>query len=125
MNRREYLPERLDLGIGDSSGYRVFWDGARLVWQRTTAAGDVLAEEVLEPEPERWRAFWNELARAGVWDWEPYYEPEYPTCGGSQWAVWIEHAGLVQRSAGRDAWPPRFERYLAAVTALTGGLPFN
>jgi len=125
VNRGEYLPERLDLGVGDSSGYRVFWDRARLVWQRTTAAGDVLAEEALNPDPERWRAFWEELARAGVWDWESYYEPEYPTCGGSQWAVWIEHYGLVLRAAGRDAWPPRFERYLAAVTALTGGLPFN
>jgi hypothetical protein len=121
----EHLPNVLDLGIGDSSGYRVFYDGSRLVWQRTSAVGDVLDEEVLDVSEGDWREFWRALEAAGVWSWEAYYEPEYPTCGGSQWGAWIEHEGRVLRTSGRDAWPAGFERYLEAVEKLIGGRPFS
>ncbi|WP_456480912.1 hypothetical protein [Oceanithermus sp.] len=120
-----HLPRRLDLGIGSVDGHRVFWGGGSLVWQRTSAAGDVLEEARLQPSEEAWRAFWRALDELDVWSWEPYYEPEYPTCGGTQWAVWIEHAGRSLKASGRDAWPPGFERYLASVRSLIGRLPFG
>ena len=111
-------PTRLDLGIGSVDGYRVYWNGEKLVWQRTSAAGDVLEEAELSPSAEAWSAFWNALDELGVWGWETYYEPEYPTCGGTQWAVWIEHAGRKLKASGRDAWPPNFDGYLTAVRNL-------
>jgi len=120
-----HLPRRLDLGIGIVDGYRVFWGGGSLVWQRTSAAGDVLQEVRLQPSEESWRAFWRALDELDVWGWEPYYEPEYPTCGGTQWAVLIEHAGRSLKASGRDAWPPGFERYLAAVRNLIGKRRFG
>ncbi|WP_287409583.1 hypothetical protein [Oceanithermus sp.] len=120
-----FLPERLDLGIGSVDGYRIFWDGGALVWQRTSAAGEVLQGTRLQPSEEAWRAFWRALDELDVWNWEPYYEPDYPTCGGTQWAVWIEHGGRTLKASGRDAWPPGFERYLAAVRALAGERPFG
>lgn len=120
-----YLPERLDLGIGSADGYRVFWSGAVLIWQRTSAAGDVLAEEQLQPSEASWRAFWKALDEADVWNWERYYEPDYPTCGGTQWAIWVERAGRTLKASGRDAWPPHFGTYLAAVGLLLDGLPFG
>ncbi|GEM90657.1 hypothetical protein [Oceanithermus desulfurans] len=120
-----FLPERLDLGIGSVDGYRVFWDDVALVWQRTSAAGDALEETRLQPDEAAWRTFWRALDELDVWSWESYYEPDYPTCGGTQWAVWIERAGRTLKASGRDAWPPGFERYLAAVRALAGERPFG
>ena len=118
-------PSRLDLGIGSVDGHRLYWDGNALVWQRTSAAGDVLEEARLQPGEEDWRAFWRALDELDVWSWESYYEPEYPTCGGTQWAAWIERGGRALKASGRDAWPPNFEGYLAAVRALAGGRPFG
>ncbi len=120
-----FLPDRLDLGIGSVDGYRIFWDDGALVWQRTSAAGEVLQETRLQPDEAAWRAFWRALDELDVWNWEPYYEPDYSTCGGTQWAVWIEHGGRTIKASGRDAWPPGFERYLAAVRALAGERPFG
>ncbi|WP_456476058.1 hypothetical protein [Oceanithermus sp.] len=120
-----FLPDRLDLGIGSVDGYRIFWDDGALVWQRTSAAGDVLEETRLQPDETAWRAFWRALDELDVWSWEPYYEPDYPTCGGTQWAIWIEHGGRTLKASGRDAWPPGFERYLAAARALAGERPFG
>ena len=117
-------PIRLDLGIGSVDGYRVYWNGEKLVWQRTSAAGDVLEEAELEPSEKTWRDFWNALDELGVWGWEAYYEPEYPTCGGSQWSAWIERGDRQLKAAGRDAWPPNFAGYLEAVERLLAGLPF-
>jgi hypothetical protein len=120
-----HLPQRLDLGIGSASGHRVCWDGEALVWQRTSAAGDVLEEARLQPDEEAWRTFWRALDELDVWGWEPYYEPEHPTCGGTQWAAWIEHGGRTLKASGRDAWPPRFSDYLAVVRKLIENLPFD
>ncbi|WP_457637113.1 hypothetical protein [Oceanithermus sp.] len=121
----EPYPTRLDLGLGSVDGQRVYWNGERLVWQRTSAAGDVLEEAELDPGPEAWNRFWRALDELGVWGWQAYYEPEYPTCGGTQWGAWIEYGGRVLKASGRDAWPPGFEGYLAAVRELIGGLPFG
>ncbi len=120
-----HLPRRLDLGIGSVDGHRVYWDGDALVWQRTSAAGDVLEETRLQPSGEAWRAFWRALDELDVWSWEPYYEPEYPTCGGTQWAAWIEHTGRTLKASGRDVRPPNFDGYLAAVTNLLGERRFG
>jgi len=124
QKQTDLRPTRLDLGIGSVDGYRVYWNGEKLVWQRTSAAGDVLDEAELEPSEAAWGAFWNALDELGVWGWEAYYEPEYPTCGGSQWSVWIERGGRRFKAAGRDAWPTKFEGYLEAVRALIGGHAF-
>jgi hypothetical protein len=119
------LPQRLDLGIGSASGHRVYWNGRCLVWQRTSAAGDVLDEVELQPSEATWREFWRGLDQLGVWNWEAYYEPEYPTCGGTQWGVWIERGDRLLKSSGRDAWPPRFSDFLSAVRELMENLPFD
>ena len=125
MTADDVYPRHLDLGIGSVDGYRLYWNGVELVWQRTSAAGDVLDEEVLYPDEADWRTFWSELDGLGVWDWDAYYEPEYPTCGGTLWAVWLEHGGKMLKASGRDAWPPNFDAYLEAVRKLTAGLPFG
>lgn len=117
-------PNRLDIGIGSVDGYRVYWNDTGLVWQRTSAAGDVLEESYLEPSESDWIIFWNALDELDIWSWDSLYEPEFPTCGGTQWSVFIEYGERRLRSAGRDAWPPGFDKFLLLVQGFIGNLPF-
>ena len=95
-------------------------EGGGLVYRRLGHDGNVLAEKELSPSPEAWRGFRERLAELGVHRWEARYEPEYPVCGGTAWAVRLEDEEGRLESTGEDAYPPNWEGFLRALGELAG-----
>lgn len=91
-------------------------EGGGLLYRRRGHDGSVLEERRVRPSPEAWRAFWERLRALGVPDWEARYEPEYPVCGGTTWAVRVD--GF--QSTGEDAYPPNWQAFLEALSELAG-----
>jgi len=87
-----------------------------LLYRRRGHDGSVLEERRIHPPPEAWRAFWEKLRALGVHDWEARYEPEYPVCGGTTWAVRLNG----RQSTGEDAYPPNWTAFLEALSELAG-----
>ncbi len=91
-------------------------EGEGLLYRRRGHDGAVLEERRVRPSPEAWRAFQERLRAIGVHDWEARYEPEYPVCGGTAWAVRLDG----RASTGEDAYPPNWAGFLDALSALVG-----
>jgi len=87
-----------------------------VVYRRRGHDGAVLAERHLRPSPEAWQAFEERLRALGVEAWEARYEPEYPVCGGTAWAVRLGD----RKSSGEDAYPPNWAAFLDALSELVG-----
>lgn len=87
-----------------------------LTYRRLGYDGAVLEERAIRPSTEAWRAFRAALSKIGVGGWEGRYEPEYPVCGGTTWAVRLDD----RASTGEDAYPPNWAAFLDALGALVG-----
>ncbi len=87
-----------------------------LVYRRRGHDGAVLEENRVYPEPRAWERFQRRLAKIGVQSWEPRYEPEYPVCGGTAWAIRLGE----QTVTGEDAYPPNWSEFLDALSELAG-----
>ena len=87
-----------------------------LVYKRLGHDGAVLEEQRIRPPEEAWRAFKEKLEELGVGTWEARYEPEYPVCGGTTWAVRLDG----RQSTGEDAYPPNWQGFLDTLSELVG-----
>jgi hypothetical protein len=118
---------------GDTLTYRV-----RSIDSETNKP--VESSRTIKPSPEQWREFWRSMDDVGLWHWRPVYE-DSRVADGTHWSVEAVHGGKSIRSRGRILFPgvetleaarklpegtgPLFEKYLAAVEKLLGGLPFR
>jgi len=91
-------------------------DEAGLVYRRRGHDGAVRTERRLRSPPQAWRTFEKRLEALGVRGWEARYEPEYPVCGGTTWAVRLDG----KASTGEDAYPPNWAAFLDALSELVG-----
>ncbi len=87
-----------------------------LTYRRRGHDGAVLEERRIRPPAGAWRAFERRLGEIGIRGWEPRYEPEYPVCGGTTWAVRLGD----RKSTGEDAYPPNWAAFLDALSAMVG-----
>ena len=87
-----------------------------LLYRRLGHDGAVLEERRVRPPAKAWQAFEKALLEIGAGAWEARYEPEYPVCGGTTWAVRLGE----KQSTGEDAYPPNWAAFLDALSALLG-----
>ncbi|HCG98611.1 MAG TPA: hypothetical protein DE036_02045 [Actinobacteria bacterium] len=86
--------------------------------------------EEIAPDRDAWVVFWDELDAVGVWSWEALYDN--PAAEGTHWFVHIAKGERFIKSEGENAYPgsdgleptEAFERFLAALRMLLGGVDF-
>jgi len=123
------IPEKFEASIGgyDGPSYEVKLQSDRTVlYQHSSSGIRPMAikpkENGIEVSEEQWREFREALDRANVWTWEKYYDSFI--VDGTQWEVTIEYKDAAVHSEGSNNYPPEFEQYQAAVSALIGGKDF-
>lgn len=124
VERKPQVPESMTLTMGGPQGpsYRVELVERSLKY--TKSIGDNGMVETINPTAEAWADFQQVLEGIRGWEWKKSYDrPEIKD--GDHWTVKIAHRGRTIDSEGHNAFPPDFEKYLAAVKALLGGREFR
>jgi hypothetical protein len=132
-------PDEFRLSLTQPSGasFNLEWKPPDLEYRVYDEHFDPTRMERSQPTAEQWTVFGQALERAGVWSWQPRYlnpgEAE-----GVQWQIAVRVGEKALHSYGDNAFPgaagetvssatpsPGFVEFLAAVRALTGGLPLE
>ena len=117
-------PRKLEISIGGyPDGYfNLIYRDKTLFYQ--AAGWDKDLVEIEQPTEEQWQAFLSELNRLKVWNWKDNYQPEFVTCDGTQWSLWITWGRRKVVSSGDNDYPKGFQAFLKAIRALIGGREF-
>jgi hypothetical protein len=125
-------PKTFRFGIGGYTGdsYEVSWNGATLEYRSYTRGFEPRDTLQVDPTPHKWRLFWRWLNQNDLWSWPEVCEGDTPLADGTSWSVHIEIGDRCMRSSGANAYPgatgahpsPVFNRFLAALRRLLGGL---
>ena len=124
-------PRIMQISLGGHSGpsYEIIFDRRELKYYK---AGDVhalksVSPEILEVSAEKWDAFLDSLDRINAWNWDrKYINPD--VSDGTTWSCAIVYDTQQARtlvSYGSNAYPVKFDEFLAAVSALLGGREFK
>lgn len=129
--RAEPLAFEFGLGSYGSESFELAWNGEAVEYRRF-GPGFVLRDtRIVKPSAEDWRRFREWLDRDDVWQWpDSFPGPPAPGGKGNSWTVHIELGGKELVSSGAGAYPgghgsdrsPAFERFIAALRRLLGGL---
>ncbi|HYG35487.1 MAG TPA: hypothetical protein VEC99_11915 [Clostridia bacterium] len=119
------------LGALDGGDWcEVAWEDKTLWYRAGVLFRELPSREVsCTPSPDRWRRFWQDLDRVGVWNWKPdYTDPN--VLDGSGWHLEIKHAGRELKTGGDNGYPGAngpeyspdtpFGQFLVALEHLTG-----
>lgn len=145
-------PEKLVIDVGAAVGprFKVELVGDEIVYRSGHYGPDgKLVEEHVRPTPKQWAEFWRVMEEVQLEKWSESYICPYVMCG-YQWSVHIEKDGRIFESRGSNSYPSDedpskgthsestgkapsrilkqsrlFQRFLGAVSALVGNLPFN
>jgi len=137
-----YVPSKFVIEIGGFGGpsYKVEMREGKIHYRAETwAPKQEVVEKVITPTKEQWRSFWQEAEKAQVWQWsQEYFNREI--ADGTQWRVSIEQNGRTVIASGSNSYPAEgdvaksnkspepsapFNRFIKAVHALIGNLPFQ
>jgi hypothetical protein len=91
------------IGGGLYGHYIVEADGRDVIWLFVRAGNEAERHEVT-PTPEEWVRFWDELDRAGIWQWNASYETE-GVIDGTDWHVIARYDGKRVESSGANGYP--------------------
>jgi hypothetical protein len=82
------------------------------------------SDVTLEPTDQEWNDFLRALDSLGVWEWSPEYIFE-GVMDGTSWSLEISWGDRSVTSGGSNEFPPTFDRFLKAVSALVGWRVFQ
>lgn len=131
-------PRQLEISIGGYMGYSyslILNDGV-LRYEECANGYQRLRTVDIVPTAAKWTNFWKSCHRAELWAWDEQYADE-EICDGTGWSVEILLADREVNSHGSNdypgarehsddgQYPPPFRSFLAAVSRLIGGLPFE
>ena len=125
------VPQRLEVDAGNVfGGIHADWDGTAIVL--TSEERGRRRTVTVSASSARWRRFWRDVDRLGVWRWRRSYElrPVVPDAEG--WSVVLAVGGRRVAAEGLGTYPDlrgrptrrrelAFEPFLAAVDRLLGG----
>ncbi len=109
------------------SSYEIFSDGFTV---RYKAAHGMLRlpetkGETFTPDLIAWKEFREALERINAWDWKTRYENSAIKDGTIWEVVVIDSPERPIISFGENAYPEKFDLFLAAVKRLIGGREFK
>lgn len=64
--------------------------------------------------------FKKKLLQLKLWNWEKDYQPETLVLGGTTWSVKLQTKGLTFASKGLQSFPKEWDRFIKALSQLTG-----
>jgi hypothetical protein len=101
--------------MGRSYGLELFPDALYYIRRPGGSVPD--EEATLRPDPERWKRFWADMDKIGVWGWLPSYE-RMDILDGTGWSLELALGDRRIVSGGSNAYPDGFRDLLAAVNRL-------
>lgn len=118
----------ISIGGGFGPRYQICSDGSIVRYKAEDgmlALPDKKTTTYFTPELKEWKEFREALDRINVWGWKPnYIDPDI--MDGTSWSVIIiDETGREIRSHGSNAYPRKFDRFLAAAKKLIGGREFR
>lgn len=122
--RKPQVPEAMVLYVGGSEGPSYQVDLAEQSLRYRKSWGDKGTVETIKPTVEQWAAFQAVLEEIRAWEWKKSYATAQVK-DGTHWSVTMAFRGRKIESTGSNAYPPDFDKYLAAVKALLGGKEFH
>ena len=115
-------PHFLNIYIGGFLGpsYEIISDGLTIRYKAVNSI-----EEVFTPDEKTWKKFRESLNKVNAWGWNSkYIDPKIKD--GTTWGVIIvDENGKQIHTYGRNAYPNKFNDFLAAVRELVGGREFQ
>jgi len=125
-------PDEFEICVGGCFGptFTVRLNKEILTYERSSGMYSLANIEEIMPDDMAWAKFWSELDAIGIWEWSSLYEN--PVEEGTHWFVHIVKGERSVTAEGENAYPgaeglasrTNFERFLAALRELLGGVEF-
>lgn len=120
------VPATLDAFVGGAIGdsFHVTWNGSTLTHKQLGHFYAPGPTTDVRPSHDEWAAFRRALDDIGVWEWVGSY-PDPGVMDGTNWSFTDGYPDRHVESKGSNAYPPRFNEWLRAVSVLSGGATFR